>query len=148
MKKLFLLLVLFSALRLSAQTSEWPKGYEPAWLFTNGSGSIFPLKNGQMVLLNHNYLVIPIPAPGYKFAGWGRVNVFTFAEYTVDAGSGDENPPVISTVLSPLPISSTYPVLDYHVWPAMTLYDVPGVVTVTQSQGWMAYFVPINQKQR
>jgi hypothetical protein len=154
MKKIYaLLLVLMVALRLSAQTADGLQTsivqsrnipYEPAALFTDGPGQIWPIRSGEMVPVGETYLVVPIPANGYKFESWQLVNVFTFTDYTVDA-QGHLNPPITSIVISSVPKYRYGPLLLYDALPETTLYDVPGVETIVVTQGWMANFAPVKK---
>jgi hypothetical protein len=116
--------------------------YEPATLLTNGPGQIWPIRSGEMVRVGQSYLVIPIPARGYEFESWQLANVFTFTEYTVDA-QGHLYPPITTMVISPVPKYNYDPIFSYDALPGRTLYDVPGVITIVQSEGWIANFVPV-----
>ncbi len=151
-----LLIVVLAAFQLSVRAADHPQNsiglnraisYEPAMLFTNGHGKFLPISGSQMVRVGGLYVVIPVPAPGYKFSNWQKVNAFLFTEYTVD-GLGNPNPPIKTYVLSPVPTYNYSPILIYKVTPEMVLNDVPSVITIIEAQGWMANFVPIKKLKR
>jgi len=125
------------ALRGHAQTPSTT----PLYLFTTGSGQISPFITGELLTVGQNYEMQASPDPGYQFSDWRPVNVLFFTEFTVDA-EGNPLPPITSTVLSPGAIYSDQSVLDFTMQPSTVVIDVPGVRTVTQSQGWQANFVP------
>lgn len=110
------------------------------FLFTTGSGEINPYLGGQMLNVGQDYEMTAVPDPGFVFGSWQEINVFLFELITLDAQG---NPAVItSSVYSPGPIYSDQPVLDFTMQPAVLVFDVPGVRSVTEYDGWQANFTP------
>lgn len=112
----------------------------PLYLFTTGSGQISPFTDGEFLTVGQTYEMQAIPDSGFMFGSWQPINIFTFTEFTLDA-EGNPNPPISSTVLSPEPIYSEEPVLDFTMQPLTVILDTPAR-TVTESFGWQANFVP------
>jgi Divergent InlB B-repeat domain len=113
----------------------------PLYLFTTGSGNIFPYQDGQLLNVGQDYEMTAVPDPGFVFSSWEQVNVFTIEEFTIDA-NGNPNPPIISQTISPAPPSVFQPVLDFTMQPETVILNIPGVRSVTQDDGWQANFVP------
>lgn len=115
----------------------------PPFVYTNGDGYVFPLHKER----KDEVKLLAIPSRGYVFIGWQRVDVFTFTEYTYN-GADQPNPPVYSTVLSPIPGYDQQPVLRYAPLPETPLYDDPGVISIVQDEGWIANFVPRGSEKK
>jgi hypothetical protein len=148
--------IMFFALQMPAQTAADRLGLDsgsgdvttaPLQLFINGSGQVYHLHDGQMLEVGQRYLMEAVPDCGFTFTNWNLVNVFTFTDFTLDA-NGNPNPPVISTVLSPVPEFTSDPRLRFTMAPVTVLYDVPGVRTITMTEGWQANFVPAIRRVR
>jgi hypothetical protein len=108
--------------------------------FTNGDGFVFPIfepRHDQ----GAEVTVVAIPARGYIFSSWQRVNVLTFTEYTVN-GAGQPNPPIITTVYSPIPEYRRNAVLRFVPNPQDVIYNDPSVGEIAEQAGWQANFVP------
>jgi hypothetical protein len=144
-----LLALLLVAQRLPAQTQNDDHGptfhrrnvsYAPLSLFTTGAGRIVPFEDGQMLQVGRNYVMAAIPQRGYVFANWQPVNVFTETITAVD-DNGVTNT-ITSMVPSLVPPSSTRQVLRFTMQPEVLITNIPGVVTITESSGWQANFVP------
>lgn len=158
MKNIFILLALMSlTLQMPAQTTSdgHNSGFQsdavsraPLLLFTNGQGQVFPLRNGQIFRLHNgqmlevggNYVLEAVPDRGFAFTNWNPVRVFTFTEVILDE-SGNANT-ITNMVVSPVPNYTRNPVLRFTMQPVEVLYDVPGVGTITEGEGWQANFVP------
>src|SRR5882724_10455020 len=151
MKSIFLLLALVLAVQpLPAQAPDDDHdpanqhgiaSYAPLPLFTTGSGRIVPFQDGQMLEVGRSYVMAAIPHRGYIFTNWQPVNVFTETVITVD-DNGVTNAPITSVVVSPAPPSSARPVLRFTMQPEIVVANIPGVVTITETSGWQANFVP------
>lgn len=120
--------------------------YAPLPLFVSGSGTVFPLEDGQMLEVGRTYFMVAIPDQGYVLSAWQEVNVFTFIEYTKD-GSGNVVERT-STVVAPIDEYIHHPALRFIMQPQVMLFDVPGVRSVSESIGWQATFVPRNPSGR
>src|SRR5262245_59022173 len=115
-----LLLGIFSlVLHLPNQLSAGDRGQNsggvqlaPLLLFTTGSGRVVPFHDGQMLEVGHRYVMTDVAEPGYKFANWNPVNVFTFIEQVLD-GSGNIQT-VTNTVTSPVPRFTDRPALMFE----------------------------------
>ena len=114
----------------------------PLYLYTTGNGSITPLQNGQSLVVGQTYDMTAVPDAGYVFNSWQPVNVFIFTQITSDA-QGNPNPPIISTVASPVPEYTYDPDLQFTMQPEMTIFNNPGVETIMQDSGWQANFEAI-----
>lgn len=137
MKSICILITLMAlTLRTPAQTAS-----APLQLFINGSGRVFPFHDGQKLEVGRDYTLTAIPDWGYAFTNWQPVNVFTIVQTTVDQ-YGAPLETVTNTVLSPVPNYSSDPRLRFTIQPIYVLYDNPGVMTLTESEGWQANFVP------
>jgi hypothetical protein len=121
--------------------------YAPLLIFTNGPGRIYPFEKGQILQVGERYQMCAVPDRGCVFTNWMKVNVFTLTTITVDE-EGHAKAPVISTVLSPIPEYINTPYLNFIMEPESTLYDNPGVETITESIGWQANFVPVSKKNQ
>jgi hypothetical protein len=151
MKSIYILITLMSlALQISGQIVDDKHGPDcgnrdvtnaPLELIIVGSGQVFPFHDGQMLEVGRRYSMIAIPDRGYAFTNWQPVNVFNFTEITIDP-QGNTNPPIISTVVSPVPEFTSDPRLSFTMQPVEVIFDVPGVRTITMSKGWQANFVP------
>jgi len=156
MKSIYILITLMTfALQMPAQSSkDWQAPDSgrravtnaPLQLFVTGSGVVLPFHDGQMLEVGRNYSMIAIPDRGYAFTNWNPVDVFTFIETTLDS-SGDPQS-VTNTVLSPVPEFTSDPRLRFTMAPVSVLYDVPGVRTITMTEGWQANFVPVIRRVR
>ena len=114
--------------------------YAPLNLFINGSGTVFPFHDGQMLHIRLQYSIVAVPDPGYIFTNWTKVVVFTFTEITINA-QGQPNPPITSTVLSSVPTNIRSPRLEFTMQPEEVIYNDPGVRIITEGIGWQANFV-------
>lgn len=114
----------------------------PLSLFINGGGSVSPLTNGESLVVGQSYTMVATPDPGFAFTSWEPVNVFTFTEVVIDA-YGNPLPPVVGTVVSPVPNYTYEPSLSFVMQPVVVIYDVPGVRTVARGAGWQANFEPV-----
>jgi len=94
-----------------------------------------------MLEVGQRYKLRAVPGRGFCFASWNRVNVFTFTEITLDP-SGHPNPPVVSSILSPVPDHIRKPMLVFTMQPEIVLYSSE-YRTITESTGWQANFVPL-----
>ena len=154
MKRIFLLLVVILAVQQSpAQIANDIHGsavqdsdvsYAPLLLFTDGEGCIFPFDDGQILRVGRRYHMVAIPERGFKFSSWQPVNVFTFTEITRGPDSSF-NPPIESSVASPVPEYFGRPELEFTMQPVTVIFDDPGVRSVTESSGWQANFVPVEK---
>jgi hypothetical protein len=154
MKNILLLLaVMLAVQRAPAQMADGSQvspvqdgdaSYSPIFLFTNGGGQIltFHFKDGQLLQAGRRYSMVAIPDPGFVFANWQMVSVFSFMEIT-RTPDGSENPPIVSTVTTPVPEYFYRPTLDFLMVPEDMIIDDPGVRIVSFSIGWQANFVPI-----
>jgi hypothetical protein len=113
----------------------------PLSLFIVGGGSVSPLTNGESLVVGQNYNMVASPDAGFAFTGWQPVNVFTFTEVALDQ-YGNPLPPVVSTVVSPVPAYTYEASLSFVMQPVTVIYDVPGR-TVTEGTGWQANFEPV-----
>jgi hypothetical protein len=116
----------------------------PLSLFINGAGSVSLLQDGQPLEVGQSYTMTAIPGSGSAFSSWQPVNVFTFMEFTYDS-NGDPNPPMVSTVLSLVPSYTYQPALEFTMQPVTVIYDLPGIRSITQSNGWQVNFVPVSE---
>jgi len=114
----------------------------PLYLYVTGSGSVTPLQNGQSLVAGQTYDMQAIPAPGFAFDSWSGVNVFIFVETNLNP-DGTTNAPITSVIPSPTPPLFFEPTLEFIMQPQEVLFDVPGVRTVTRSEGWQVNFVPV-----
>lgn len=136
------LISLAIAITATARTHGFAQGSTaPLFLFISGGGSVSPLTNSEMLVVDETYNMIATPGAGFTFNGWQPVNVFTFTSYTIDA-SGNTNA-VVSIVRSPGPTYTNQPSLNFVMQPEVVLQDNPGVSTITKSSGWQANFDPI-----
>ena len=149
MKSIYVLGVLLSlALQAPAQTSgdnpvSFQDGgedsYAPLLIFTNGSGRVYPFRDGQMLQVGRRYIMMAIPDRGYVFANWNPVNVFTFTERVYDQFGNLET--ITNSVVSGIPQFTRAPVLRFTMQPEVVILDDPGIRTITVSRGWQANFV-------
>jgi hypothetical protein len=139
--------ILNSLITLAAAGSAQPcfsQGTPPAplYLFTAGNGSITPLQNGQSLEVGQTYDMTAVPDAGFAFSSWQPVQVFVFTQITLDA-QGNPNPPITSTVASPVPQYTYDPDLEFTMQPEMSILNNPGVETITEDSGWQANFTPV-----
>lgn len=112
----------------------------PLFVFTNGSGSITPLQNGQLLQVGQNYEMTATPGPSYSFESWQPVNVSVFTTIYLDnQGNTVTN---TSVVTEPQAQYYSQPVLDFTMQPQVTLVSNASQVT-TANSGWQANFVPV-----
>jgi hypothetical protein len=114
----------------------------PLSLTINGQGRVLPFEDGEQLPIGWSFVMTAIPDHGYVFTGWQKVNVTTITQFTVDL-EGDPNPPVISTVVSPVPGFIRQPTLRFQVQTPTVITDSPEPITITESIGWQANFVSI-----
>ena len=114
--------------------------YVPLLLSIQGNGEIVPFKNGQMLVVGHEYEMTAVPNRGYEFAYWSPVSVFTDTEVIY----GGNNLPfetnssvTISVSQRRIQIRS----LHFSMQPVQVLIDLPGIRTLTATQGWQATFI-------
>jgi hypothetical protein len=142
MKKcVFITMLTLAAVCFANQIYGQGVAYASLMLFTNGAGSISPIQNGQLLEVGQTYDMEAIPDSGFVFSSWQPVNIFTYTEVTFDP-DGETNPPIISSVLSPVPDYSYQQALEFTMQPVMVILDQP-YNTLTESSGWQANFVPV-----
>jgi hypothetical protein len=150
MKKIYILLVLM----LAAQQLPAAQLVAPAMLFINGEptplgfseGTIFRINTGQEVRIGGLYPVLAVPANGYKFAGWQKVQVHFFFEYYNYPYYGQYFD-MFSTgfQVATLPQMSKSPLMFYQ--PSGETYSTsPAPSFNVYLYGWSANFVPIHQQ--
>lgn len=110
----------------------------PLLVFTNGSGRIAPLHNGQVLEVGREYTMVAIPDPSSAFANWNPVDVFTFRERVVNPDGSSAT--VTNTVASPIARFSSQPALRFTMQPVQVIFNDPGVRVITRSLGWQANF--------
>jgi hypothetical protein len=150
---LFLLVITMAGLRLPAQVTDDIQdaavrdtnvAYAPLLLFTNGGGKIILHRDGQMLRVGQRYAIAAIPDRGFAFTNWSRVNEFCFTIVNYDtSGAAITN---ASTVLSEAPDSHRGAILIFTMEPVEVVADVPGVLTITESSGYQANFVPLPKR--
>jgi len=128
--------MLLAAPWLQAGQSLWT----PLLLYTNGSGTISPYQNGQMLQVGHQYVLTACPDSGCQFRKWQMVNVSTEVK-TVDYPSGLT---VITTNTTVIETGRNYsdPRLNLVAeLPTVQVFNAhPGTLKVTQVRGWRANF--------
>jgi hypothetical protein len=140
-KSVVLLLILLAGQYLPAAQSLWT----PLLLYTNGSGTISPYQNGQMLEVGKRYILTACPNRDCAFRSWQMVNTFIDVK-TVNYPSGltviTTNMTIIGTTryyydarLNFMAESPSVQILDDH----------PGNSRVTWFIGWRANFT---SKQR
>ena len=147
MKKILLLLVLMLCIQyLRAQNSD-ERTFAPLFILTNGMGRILPFHNGEMLEVGRKYDMVAVPDRGYEFSGWQEVNIFSDIEYTMSpSGQLVERE---SDIVVPLPVSSKDPILHFTMEDTyQTLFDVPDIRILAQTEYWQADFVPRPAKQK
>ena len=142
---LFMRNVLFvtaiSAVAVFSECQSCAQSTAPLHLFVNGSGSISPFIDGQMLNIGQNYEMTAIPDAGSVFSSWQPVNVFTFTNITINP-DGSTNPPTISVVPSLVPAYTNQASLDFTMQPVTVLTSTPSL-TITESTGWQANFASV-----
>jgi hypothetical protein len=108
-------------------------------LLINGPGRVLPFRDGQLLEVGPEYRMQAIPKRGSTFAGWNKVNVFTFNIWTVDGFGNPTN--VISTDVSPVQGLLRSPILRFTVQSSNVLEEIPGSITISETTGWQANFV-------
>ena len=114
----------------------------PLSLTISGQGIVFPFEDGEQLPIGWSFVMTAIPDHGYVFTGWQKVNVTTITELTDDL-EGHPNPPVISTIVEPVPGLIRQPTLRFLVQAPMVIIGPPNQLTVTESTGWQANFISI-----
>jgi hypothetical protein len=121
--------------------AQWlPAQQTPLFLYTNGSGTISPYQNGQMLEAGHSYVLTACAASGCEFNKWQMVTVSTEVK-TVNYPSG----------LTVITTNTTVIETDRYFYNArlnftaesssvQTLDDHPGTSRVTRVSGWRANF--------
>ena len=117
-----------------------PTTYAPLILLTQGDGWVVRFENGQMLPVGREFRMSGVPKPGYEFAYWSPVSVFTDSEiiYSADDVPIETNN-IVTISVSQQQIQSRS--LEFTVQPAEVIVDIPGVRTLTRSAGWQATFV-------
>jgi hypothetical protein len=115
----------------------------PLLLFTNGSGRVFPLQEGQMFKVGQECVMVADADRGFMFSNWTLVNVFTITEVYFD-GSGNAHT-TTTTDVSPVGVYTKTRLLRFTMRPVEVFMDEPGVLTITESVGWQANFVPVRK---
>jgi hypothetical protein len=100
MKKFVLVSLVMLATVCFACQSYGQGSLAPLYLFTNGSGSIAPLQNGQLLEVGQSYDMTAIPDSGFVFSSWQPVNVFVSTQISSDPSGGF----VTNTSLVSLPV--------------------------------------------
>ena len=133
---LLALAVMSLALSTEAQTNT------PLYLFINGSGSVSPYQNGDLLEVGQTYDMTATPDDGYIFTGWQQVDVFSDTEYTFDGSGGLKSN--TSTIVAPSsPVYTNAPDLTFTMQPVIYLFNVPEVRMLSQTYGWQADFDPV-----
>jgi hypothetical protein len=114
----------------------------PLLLFTTGSGQIVPFHDGQMLEVGHRYVMTAVPEPGYQFANWNPVNVFTFILQVLDEAGNVQT--VTNTVLSPVQRFTSRPALMFEMQAEEVILSSPAL-TIIQGVGWQANFVAVQK---
>ena len=110
------------------------------FVFTNGSGSITPLQNGQLLQVGQSYEMTAIPNTGYVFDSWQPITVFIDTTvFTNGDGSVDSITNIIS---SPQPQYFSQPALDFVMQSPVTIIS-NSLMTISVASGWQANFVPV-----
>jgi hypothetical protein len=113
----------------------------PLFVFTNGSGSITPLQNGQLLQVGQSYGMTAIPNSGYVFNSWQPIDI---SIATLFAEEADGNLVAVATNVIPLPQPQYYtqPALDFVMQPQVTILS-NSLVTIIDTTGWQANFEPV-----
>lgn len=125
----------------------------PVYAFTNGPGQIriyeqgHVVDAGELLPIGSKCHLVAVPGPGYQFVNWNPVTVFTLTEVTsgAEGSPGETN---TSVIVSPISKYVDHPKLENEVQPITTLYELPGVRTITEGQGWQANFEPVSSPGR
>jgi hypothetical protein len=149
MRHFLLLGILALVLQLSRPVSAADHGqnsgdaqFAPLQLFTTGSGKVVPFNDGQMLEVGHRYVLTAVAEPGYEFANWNPVNVFTFIQQVLDESGNLET--VTNTVLSPVQRFISRPALMFEMQAEEVILSSPAL-TIIQGVGWQANFVAVQK---
>lgn len=142
MKKMLVLLIVMLAAHWMPAQETTANSWAPLLLYTNGSGSISNLRNGQMLKAGQRFYMLAGPQRGSVFAGWQQVKKAIEVK-TVNYPSG-------VTVITTNTVISTTSKRNYGPWMAFVmepvtvrkLDDNPGTSVVTEYHGWQANFAP------
>ncbi len=117
--------------------------FAPLFLYTNGSGSVLPLQNGQSLEVGQYYEMTATPALGYVFSGWQVVNVFIITETNFNTDGEPILPPVVSTVQSPVPTYTNDATLQFAMQAEINITSAGSNPSIVRAFGWQANFVPV-----
>ena len=135
MKKFTLITLVIATMMTFTRQSHAQGTFASLFLLIDGSGSISPLQNGEMLEVDTNYTMTAIPDSGFAFGSWQPVNVFISTSLVTNEGTvyGTTN-----TVMASIPDYIETNPLTFTMQPQEEIAN-----NVYESSGWQANFVPV-----
>jgi hypothetical protein len=146
MKKMVVLLMVMLATRWLPAQGTTGVTWAPLLLYTNGTGSISNLSNGQMLQVGKSYFMTAVPDRGSQFSMWRQIKKSVEVKTVIYPSSV-----IIITTNTTVSLAGRLlrtARVRFVMEPVMMQVrnDNPGTSVITTYCGWRAEFVP-NEKR-